>query len=321
MTWRPTVPTLLAAAAAVLALLAGCATAPGGSGSAGGAVTFRPTDTRIWALDYATALRLLAIGVVPEHAARYRYQPDPIVTAAYQILQDAGVTLVEPSNVELVAAATPDLIIGESGTDTELVARLEQLAPVLVVDGMKPLAAQLADLGAATGHAEQAELLTERLETLLAEMKRRVTASEHAGATVSVISACGAGGFCTYGADRGFGPILRELGFRRPPSQSGRGNEFGYSFISPEELSQQAADVVIDLQGSVAFGGTSPLDDPLLDTSGSVTGRVDFNAWYGTGPLHTVWVLHDLDAVLFGEGATATAEDGPTLWATVIGAA
>jgi iron complex transport system substrate-binding protein len=192
---------------------------------------------------------------------------------------------------------------------------------VLVVDGMEPLAAQLADLGAATGHAEQAELLTERLETLLADMKLRVTASEHAGATVSVISACGAGAFCTYGTDRGFGPILRELGFRRPPSQSGRGNEFGFSYISPEELSQQAADVVIDLQGSVAFGGTSPLDDPLLDISGSVSGRVDFNAWYGTGPLHTVWVLHDLDAVLFGEGATATAEDGPALWATVIGAA
>jgi iron complex transport system substrate-binding protein len=306
MTSPPTVPTLLAAAAAaVLALLAGCATAPGG-----GAVSVRPTDTRIWALDYATALRLLAIGVVPEHAARYHYPPDPIVTAAYQILQDAGVTLVEPSNVELVAAATPDLIVGESGTDTELVARLEQLAPVLVVDGMKPLAAQLAELGTATGHADQAKQLTERLETLLAEMKRRVTASEHAGATVSVISACGAGAFCTYGTDRGFGPILRELGFRRPPSQSGRGNEFGFSYISPEELSQQTADVVIDLQGSVAFGGTSPLDDPLLDTSGSVTGRVDFNAWYGTGPLHTVWVLHDLEAVLFGEDATATQRTG-----------
>jgi hypothetical protein len=175
------VPTLLSAAAAVLALLAGCAAAPGGSGSTGGAVTFRPTDTGIWALDYATALRLLAIGVVPEHAARF--------------------------------------------------------------------------------------------------------------------------------------------GFRRPPSQSGRGNEFGFSSISPEELSRQTADVVIDLQGSVAFGGTSPLDDPLLDVSGSVTGRVDFNAWYGTGPLHTVWVLHDLDAVLFGDGTTATAEDGPALWATVIGAA
>jgi hypothetical protein len=32
-------------------------------------------------------------------------------------------------------------------------------------------------------------------------------------------------------------------------------------------------------------------------------------------------VLHDLDAVLFGEGTTATAEDGPALWAAVIGAA
>jgi iron complex transport system substrate-binding protein len=288
--------------------------------AANGEVTVPVTDTGIWALDYQSAINLLALGVVPSHAGRYTYDPDPYVKAAYAILERAGVKLVEPGNAEIVAAAEPELIVGRPnmGND-EIVPRLGAIAPVVTLPGLPVLEKELGTLGAVTGRADRAEALAGRLETKRAELARRVKGSEFAGASVSVLSACGADGYCVYGNARGFGPILADLGLARPAPQTTEGNEWGYENISPENLEQQKAEIVIALTGSVSAGARSPFDNPLLDTSGSRTGAVDFSGWYDVGPLNQMWVINDLAAILFGEGRIASEPDAPALWAEVVG--
>ncbi|GAA0939223.1 hypothetical protein [Nonomuraea longicatena] len=56
------------------------------------------------------------------------------------------------------------------------------------------------------------------------------------------------------------------------------------------------------------------MENPLLDTSGSKTGAVDFSGWYDVGPLNQIWVVNDLTAILFGEGRIAGESDAAALW-------
>ncbi|MEV4890380.1 ABC transporter substrate-binding protein [Nonomuraea sp. NPDC055795] len=289
--------------------------------SASGEVTVPVTDSRIWALDYQTALNLLALGVVPAHAGKYGYDTDPFVSAAYTILTKAGVELVEPGKAELVAAAGPELVVGlpNTGSDT-IVPQLREIAPVVILPGLPVLEDTLDTLGAITGHQAEAAAVARRLKAARTDLARRVKGSEFAGAAVSALSACGENTFCVYGNARGFGPILTDLGLRRPARQALKGNEWGYENLSPENLGEHKAEIIIAFAGSVSFGAPSPLENRLLDTSGSRTGEVDFSAWFGVGPLNQVWVLRDLDALLFGDGRVAGAADGPALWAQVTGA-
>lgn len=190
-----------------------------------------------------------------------------------------------------------------------------------MIPALAPLGEQTDLLATITGRQEQASALRTRLDTATEELRSRIAASALDGAEGSVISACGADTFCTYGNARGFGPILTELGLVRPATQRLEGNEWGYETISAEHLDDQAAEVIVAFVGSVSFGAPSPFEHPLLDASASRTGEVDFSAWYGVGPLNHLWVLNDLDAILFGQGHVATAADGPALWSELQGAA
>lgn len=287
--------------------------------SAGNEVTVPVTDTGIWALDYQTALNLLALGVVPEHAGRYDDNLDPFVSAAYTILEDAGVELVEADNAELVAATEPELIIGMPIVENdEIVGQLDDIAPVVLLADLPILQDDLDTLGTITGHQDEAAAVAERLDAKLSELAQKVADSEFTGVSVSVLSACGKEAFCIYGNARGFGRILGDLGLGRPPSQALEGNEWGYETVSPENVDEQTAPIIIALIGSVSYGAPSPFDSPLFNVSGSTTGEVDFSAWFGVGPFNYLWVLNDLDAVLFDKGHIATESDGPSLWDELI---
>lgn len=316
--------TVVAVLAVVLAACGGTAAAPPAEtagtvtlSAANGEVTVPVTDTGIWALDDYTAMRLLALGVEPTHAGRNHYTGDQVVEAGYELLGAAGVELVEPDNVELVAAAAPTLIVGTDDR-ADLVEQLRPIAPVLLIDDNAPWDRQLELLAAATGREAEAGAVIERLDAAVEDTAGRIAASEHAGATVSLLSACGEQ-FCVYDSVRTSGALLDRFGLERPPGQRGAGNEHGYLLVSGETIDEHVADVVIVYTGSVAFGAASPLEHPLFDTSDSVTAEVDFGAWFGTGPLDVAWILNDLRAVLLGEGEIATAGDAPELWAAVVG--
>ncbi|RBM18768.1 hypothetical protein DI005_17195 [Prauserella sp. PE36] len=286
--------------------------------SAVGEVTLPVTDTGIWALDEASALHLLSLGVRPTHAARNAYSGDEIVTASYALLEEAGVELVPPQRPELVASAEPALIVGvDFPAHHEQRAQLEQIAPVLLTDDNLPWQEQLALLGAVTGHGEQADALTGRLMAQVRDTAGRIAASEHAGASVSVLSDCGDQA-CVYGSGRALGSLLAQLGFTRPQAQRDKGGEWGYDMVSRERLAEHTADIVLSLVGSIG-GDLVAGDSPLLDTSRAVTAPVDFGAWYGSGTLNLVWMLHDLEAILFDDGKTATAAEAGRLWSRLDG--
>lgn len=310
---------------AVVVLVGACGTVDGPQTAtevtvqgADGPVSIPATDRGIWALDDATAVHLLALGVVPEHAARNRYQGDRLVTANNTILAEAGVPLAEPEQVELIAAAEPALIIGPNFPGhREMLASLERIAPVLLIDDNRPWDEQIRILATATGRSEAGDALVDRLRARIQRTADRIASSEFAGAVVSVLSACGSQ-YCVYGGVRTFGALLTELGFRRPPTQLGPGDGWGYTATSAEFLDRESGDVIFALSGTVGRGGASPLTSPLLNTATARTAEVDFAAWYGSGALNVVWILHDIEAVLFG-GRIADASVAPRLWAEVTG--
>lgn len=283
-----------------------------------GPVTIPVTDQRIWALDESTALQLLSVGVTASHAGRNAYVGDQLVEATYRILIDAGVPLAEPGRPELIAAAEPELIIGTNFPGhAELLPQLERIAPVLLIDDNAPWATQLAVLGAATGHHDQADAVTRRLQARTEALAAAIKESPYAGATVSVLSTCGQQ-VCVYGDARAFGGLLADLGLRRPPAQQDQGNAWGYRSVSFEVAGEHRGEAVLSLVGSVNFDGRPLLDHPLFDTTGLRAAEVDFGAWFGAGPLNVLWMLADLEAVLIKDGPTTTAADGPRLWQELI---
>jgi iron complex transport system substrate-binding protein len=197
-----------------------------------GEVAVPVTDDGIWALDPTAATELLAIGVLPTHSARYPYEGDAAYEARHQLLRDRGVELVEPDDLELVAQAQPDLIVGtQTPSSDELIDDLEKIAPVLVTGASTPWAESLELLGRATGHHEQAHAVIRRIDSETAATEADIEAAGLAGRTVSVMSACSAGGYCVYSGDRAAGTVLADLGFARPDShgQSAIGVEYGFT--------------------------------------------------------------------------------------------
>lgn len=47
--------------------------------------------------------------------------------------------------------------------------------------------------------------------------------------------------------------------------------------------------------------GVSALDNPLLDTDGSLTAEGDNLAWFTPTPLSAWWILHDIEAIVLGD--------------------
>ncbi|QVQ52905.1 ABC transporter substrate-binding protein [Spiractinospora alimapuensis] len=285
---------------------------------ASGAVTVPRTDTGIWALDEITGLHLLSLDVTPTRSALPIDLGDAVSEAGVEILEDGGVEMVDPSRPELVAEVEPSLIIGVNHPEhQELLPHLERIAPVLLVEDNDAWDEQLAVLGSVTGHEDEANTVTERIEREVDALSDRIAASSHAGTSVSLLSTCG-DQVCVYGGARAAGSLLDQLGLSRPEAQESVGNTWGFTQVSAEALPDHSADVVLSLVGSI--GATSVTDHVLLDTTDSVTADVDFGAWYGSGPLHLTWMLRDLDSVLFGDGVTTDVADAARLWRVVRGA-
>lgn len=312
-------------AAAVLAtaalLISGCGSgdevAVGGEevtlAGAYGEVSVPVTEDGILALDPTAATELLAIGVTPAHSARYSYEGDAAYEARHRLLRERGVELVEPDNLELIAQARPALIVGtQSPSSDELIGDLTKIAPVLITGAAAPWEEGLALLGRATGHREQADALVRRIDSEIAATRSDVDAAGLSGKTVSMMSACGAAMFCVYSGDRAAGTVLADLGFTRPRShgQSATGIEYGFTSISEERLGDLVAPIVFVLSGSVQYGAPSPVTNPLFDVRDSTYGEVDFAAWYGDSALDVPWLLHDIRAVLLGDGTVI--RDTPT---------
>jgi iron complex transport system substrate-binding protein len=322
----PRAAALLALLLAAVLLTSACVRAPAAEPSgAGETVTVRAADGRvtvpvterdIWALDAGTALNLLAIGVVPAHAARTHQGQE----AREKILADAGVELVAPHRPERVAAARPALITGTDHPEHRaLLGRLETIAPVVLLDDGGGPEAQLTVLGAMTGRPSRAAEAVARAERAVSALAARIRRAGHAGRSVSVLQRYPS---VLYAYDSGtrFGTLLSRLGLTRPDAQSGT-SPWGFVQISEERLTAHRADIMISLVDRVHTGGRSALGHPMLDTTGALTADVEFSGWYHDDLLGVWWVLHDVRAVLLDGEPPAAFADVPALWREASGRA
>ncbi|GAC66926.1 ABC transporter substrate-binding protein [Gordonia soli] len=279
--------------------------------SAYGSVVVPRTDQGIWALDPATAVELLILGVTPIGFTRYEQESDAATRAYLGILGDAGVPAADPDSVPLIAAAAPRLIVGTRARTTD--SRYEQLrkiAPTLVTGSSTSWARALSVAGIATGRGDRSESVTAHLRGRIEALRRRLAGTRFHGQTVSMMSACGPGTYCIYQGGRAAGEALTALGFSRPPDQRVTGTDFGFSTVSEEVVGTTVAPITFVLGGSVQYGSPSPLENPRFDTTGTRTREVDFGAWYGAHAFDVRWILADLESALFDDGGIADATAG-----------
>ncbi|MCX4661871.1 ABC transporter substrate-binding protein [Streptomyces uncialis] len=320
-----------AAFAVAVLFLTACGSGSGGGGGdstgggpgevtlagAYGRTTVPVTDEKVWALDPRTATELLAIGVTPTHVGRSTHKGDAAFQAQERLLADEGIELVEPDKVELVLEAGPSVIIGEQSLSSdELAEELKKIAPVLITRATASWEENLRLLGRATGRGERAGSVIEHLDRETTATRRDIEEAGLAGETVSLMSACGEGNFCAYGSGRTAGPVLTDLGFKRPSAhgQDRTGVTYGYTSVSEEKLGELVAPIVFVLSGSVQYGAPDPLDNPLFEVGDARTGVVDFAAWYGSGSFDVSWVLNDIRAVLLDDGTVTDQVSGVELF-------
>lgn len=276
-----------------------------------------PGATGVAAMDENTGLQLLAMGTRPVAVAA---RPGTVTT---EMLRETGIPLVPQGNVEAIASRRPALVVGMmTPRNEEVVAQLRRIGPVVLTNFTDPWPDQLRVFAAATGRIEQAERMIGRLDAAIDQLAARVAASRFRGGTVSVLARCGGGSvLCTFDDRTMLGAVLRRVGFRRPSLQmrayspDDRTAWAGFDTISAELLGEHGGDVIIALDDQ---DGPTILDHPLLRTEHAVTARVDFDGWYYNTPLSMGWVLHDLRAILFGEGRVAEPGDAPALWAEAV---
>lgn len=282
--------------------------------AATGEVTVPVTDENIWALDYGIGLTLLAVGIVPEHAARTH----DTLQSREDLLAAAGSEIVEADRPELVAAAAPALIVGVDHPDHRiLLNQLEAIAPVVLLDDGLSYDDQLDLIGQITGRSAQADALTARADAALDDLATRIDDAGLAGATVSVLQDSPPV-FFAYDNSTQFGPILARVGLDRPAPQAGE-SDWGFIELSEEDLDEHGADIMLALIDD-SYSPDSVLGNPLLDTTDAITADVQFVGWYSSDLLGFWWVVHDLDAVLIDGEPPATDADVPDLWALATGA-
>ena len=219
----------LAAAAAVVAV-AGC----GGSTDAqttraytdatGRAMKVPAEPQRIVALSEPTLDAALALGVKPVGTTLGRGQG---TIAAYLQGRTKGIEsvgiLAQP-NIERIARLRPDLILsdGTATLDDATLDKLERFAPTAVVGRngghWRTTFENAADV---MGRKDEGAKLLKTYDTRIASIRSRLGANRDA--TISIVRWGGIGLPAIIKEDLSAGSVLKDIGLKRPPAQSGRG--------------------------------------------------------------------------------------------------
>jgi len=245
--------------------------------------------------DCAAALDVPVVGV--STFGGYDYLQD--VRGGYEEARTLGSW--DRPNVESVALAEPDLIVGEVYTVEAAYEELSRIAPTVALPQQEPPYGWKEDLSfvaRATGREG-------RGRRVVADYERRIGALRGAlgdaleETEVSVVRAY-EDGISIYLEGSYCGGILRDVGLPRPPSQRGEGNSVE---ISLEELERAAGDVIFAWSfGSGQEGAVERLRDrPLWRRLGAVrAGRAHAvgGHWYVAGPIGANLVLDDLERYL-----------------------
>lgn len=301
---------------ALLAMTLGFACAPGSSSTestpsapAPSAATEADPGTVVVLDDFA-AMNVLALGVTPDLAFdTFGYA----TTAA--IFASAG---VEPKpygqslNLEQVAAADPDVIIGVSlPTTVEQQAALEKLGTTAILDYTADWKTGLRATAKALGREDRADRIEALVDGSATSLKTDLAAAGRAGAVVSVVAGSADGAFSPP-EKTNLGALIASLDLERPKPQQAE-VEAGAPFVTI------SAENLTDHDGAALYlmkGGSYPIEaitkSPLYSELEAVQADQDHvvsgEMWFGAGPLSVQWVLDDVRRTLV-EGADPLAED------------
>jgi len=211
-------------------------------------------------------------------------------------------------DIESVALAEPDLIIGELYTAEETYEELSQIAPTVVVPSYETpqdWKRYLRFVAEATGREERGRRVLADYERRI-ERLRGALGDALAETEVSVVRAY-ADSISIYLEGSLCGGVLRDVGLPRPASQRGDENSIE---ISLEELEMADGDVIFLWSFSPGQeGATGQLRERPLwqQLDAARAGRVYEvgGHWYASGPIGANRILGDLERFLLDGGRTA----------------
>lgn len=275
---------------------------------------------RVVALDEYAALNALALGVRPALVvASFQSEVGGKVLAAEGIDVQPGSAEAGP-NLEMIAAARPDLIIYT--TEGALEDRNEDLgaiAPAISLPYNEPWRDIINTTAAVFGREAQAAPLIDMLERRIAGLHGAL-----AGTPMS-LSLLGDSLGLLFAVAMTSPPsdVIAEAGFTRPDAQLNGVPDAVYSSavpISPEVLEQHDADAIVVMSGAY-YDADAILDIPTFQALPAVRSGhsmvVDGDMWFGPYPFAIWWLLDDLQAIHDGTGQAGigTTDDIARRWA------
>ncbi|EPX82761.1 ABC-type Fe3+-hydroxamate transport system, periplasmic component [Rubellimicrobium thermophilum DSM 16684] len=189
-----------------------------------GPVTIEERPERVATLDFNGADNLLALGIQPV-VIRHWYGdwPETVWPWAEEALTTQPVVIGSPIDIEAVAAADPDVIIGLwSGITEEEFRQLSLIAPVVAVppgtgDYALPWEEQVRIMSRAVGRAEEAETQIADIEARIAGIRERHPDWQGRTATVAFFWGDRLG---VYGPQDIRAQLLHRLGLETPQAVS-----------------------------------------------------------------------------------------------------
>lgn len=286
-----------------------------------------PSDPQsIVALDEYSALGLMSVGGRPAHVIG-SYQS----VIGRQVLEDAGIDVVDGStelsfNFEQISAWEPDLIVLTQDVMTDdLYETLSDIAPTVMLPYVAPWRESIVNYGNVLDEPARADALIAALEARLAEVAELTPAPLDSSATAPTLSivANTMGMLFVLAPEAPIATVLAELGWTQPTAQlEAEANPMFEMAIllSPEQLGDHDADVVVVLGGSYFYDAEAVTSLPTFQTlPAAQDGRVyeaDGDMWFGTYPFAIYWALEDIALIASGadQAEIGTFEDTAARW-------
>lgn len=245
---------------------------------------------------------VLALGVVPVLSATWDWETSPFANQ----IEPVGTKAEYPLDLEAVAAAQPDLIIG-SDAELEQYEQLSGIAPTVLLDRFEQSVDEhLRMVGLALGLEAEAERVIVEFERRVAEVAEQVAAGPLASASYGIaFKRVIEGELRIFGPESYSGRMLMQVGAAGliDPTPGGEENTFGDSFSTERLNILDPAQIIILIAHPEVPEGEAISDLPnwrllpVVDADGPIV-EVPRALWYIETALTRMLRLDDIERVL-----------------------
>ncbi len=251
---------------------------------------------RVVTLEFIATEAALALGIIPVGAADAAgYRGWVARPALPDSVPDVG-TRQEPS-LEAIAGLAPDFILGPALRLKPVEARLNTLAPTLLLDGYpKDVNASQLDFmlgefrktGAALGKSAEAEAVIATLNSTLADRKARLAAAGKVGTVVVAQYLPGTPRLRVFTGNGQVGGVITALGLTN--GWTAPNDAYGFSTVTADALAGLPADATVMIIAPDKDAGwqalrSSPVWQALAPIRAGREKRLDPRTWTFGGPI------------------------------------